>query len=141
MLTHNINLGIIVYVVSSLRSEKQKVSTSKVNDNTAWLLGQAVKTPPFHGGNRGSIPLGVTIYTILWAHSSAGRAPALQAGGHRFEPCCAHHKAKNHMREWYSGSTSPCQGECREFESRLPLQMKPSQISNLRGLNQSNTAP
>ena len=26
-----------------------------------WLLGQAVKTPPFHGGNRGSIPLGVTI--------------------------------------------------------------------------------
>ena len=25
-------------------------------------LGQAVKTPPFHGGNRGSIPLGVTIY-------------------------------------------------------------------------------
>ena len=26
-----------------------------------------------------------------WAHSSAGRASALQAGGHRFEPCCAHH--------------------------------------------------
>ena len=25
-----------------------------------WLLGQAVKTSPFHGGNRGSIPLGVT---------------------------------------------------------------------------------
>ena len=25
-------------------------------------LGQAVKTPPFHGGNRGSIPLGVTNY-------------------------------------------------------------------------------
>ena len=27
----------------------------------ARLRGQAVKTPPFHGGNRGSIPLGVTI--------------------------------------------------------------------------------
>ncbi len=26
-----------------------------------WPLGQAVKTPPFHGGNRGSSPLGVTI--------------------------------------------------------------------------------
>ena len=25
------------------------------------------------------------------AHSSAGRASALQAGGHRFEPYCAHH--------------------------------------------------
>ena len=24
-----------------------------------WLHGQAVKTPPFHGGNRGSNPLGV----------------------------------------------------------------------------------
>ena len=28
---------------------------------------------------------------IMWAHSSAGRASALQAGGHRFEPYCAHH--------------------------------------------------
>ena len=26
-----------------------------------------------------------------WKHSSAGRAPALQAGGHRFEPYSAHH--------------------------------------------------
>ena len=25
-----------------------------------WLLGQAVKTSPFHGGNTGSIPVGVT---------------------------------------------------------------------------------
>ena len=24
-----------------------------------WPIGQAVKTPPFHGGNRGSNPLGV----------------------------------------------------------------------------------
>ena len=70
-----------------------KLKHLRVKDNIAWLLGQAVKTPPFHGGNRGSIPLGVTIlHFILWAHSSAGRAPALQAGGHRFEPCCAHHE-------------------------------------------------
>ena len=27
--------------------------------NPLWLHGQAVKTPPFHGGNRGSNPLGV----------------------------------------------------------------------------------
>ena len=26
------------------------------------------------------------------------------------------------MREWLSGRASPCQGECRGFESRLPLQ-------------------
>ena len=29
----------------------------------------------------------------IWKHSSAGRAPALQAGGHRFEPCCFHQKS------------------------------------------------
>jgi hypothetical protein len=27
-----------------------------------------------------------------WGHSSAGRAPALQAGGHRFDPDCLHHR-------------------------------------------------
>ena len=27
---------------------------------TTWLHGQAVKTSPFHGGNTGSIPVGVT---------------------------------------------------------------------------------
>ena len=27
-----------------------------------WLHGQAVKTSPFHGGNTGSIPVGVTHY-------------------------------------------------------------------------------
>ncbi len=26
----------------------------------------------------------------MWEHSSAGRASALQAEGHRFEPCCSH---------------------------------------------------
>ena len=30
-----------------------------------WLHGQAVKTSPFHGGNTGSIPVGVTEYKIF----------------------------------------------------------------------------
>ena len=34
----------------------------------------------------------------LWEHSSAGRASALQAGGHRFEPYCSHH----HLARWCS---------------------------------------
>ncbi len=50
-------------------------------------VGQAVKTPPFHGGNRGSIPLRV----IIWRLSSAGRASALQAEGRGFEPLSLHH--------------------------------------------------
>ena len=50
-----------------------------------WPVGQAVKTPPFHGGIRGSIPLPVTIRAL----SSAGRASALQAECRRFEPVIA----------------------------------------------------
>ncbi len=32
------------------------------------------------------------------------------------------------MREWLSGRALPCQGKCREFESRLPLQLKTTLI-------------
>ena len=28
----------------------------------------------------------------IWGYSSAGRAPALQAGGHRFDPDYLHHE-------------------------------------------------
>ena len=35
----------------------------------------------------GSSPIRVA---YIWDHSSAGRAPALQAGGHRFEPYWSH---------------------------------------------------
>ena len=31
---------------------------------------------------------------------------------------------EKNMREWLSGRASPCQGERREFESRLPLQIR-----------------
>jgi hypothetical protein len=54
-----------------------------------WPVGQAVKTPPFHGGIRGSIPLPVTIRAL----SSAGRASALQAECRRFDPVSAHQKS------------------------------------------------
>ena len=33
----------------------------------------------------------VDVDNNIWAHSSVGRASALQAGGHRFESYCAHH--------------------------------------------------
>ena len=35
------------------------------------------------------------------------------------------------MREWLSGRALPCQGKCREFESRLPLQTYDNDISCL----------
>ena len=40
----------------------------------------------------GSSPFWVV--SVIWDHSSAGRAPALQAGGHRFEPCWSHFSNK-----------------------------------------------
>ena len=33
-----------------------------------------------------------TSKNLIWGVSSAGRAPALQAGGHRFDPGTLHHK-------------------------------------------------
>ncbi len=35
------------------------------------------------------------------------------------------------MREWLSGRASPCQGERREFESRLPLHYQETRIASL----------
>ena len=35
------------------------VSLVRVQLGEFWLRGQAVKTSPFHGGNTGSIPVGV----------------------------------------------------------------------------------
>ena len=51
-------------------------------------MAQLVRAPPCHGGGRGfESRLGRSI----WDLSSAGRASALQAEGHRFEPCRSHH--------------------------------------------------
>ena len=50
-------------------------------------MAQLVRAPPCHGGGRGfeSHP-----GRYLWGLSSAGRASALQAEGHRFEPYRSH---------------------------------------------------
>ena len=50
-------------------------------------MAQLVRAPPCHGGGRGfESRLGRSI----WDLSSAGRASALQAEGHRFEPYRPH---------------------------------------------------
>ena len=48
-----------------------------------------------------------------WEHSSAGRASALQAEGHRFEPCCSHHSSGPVVQ---SASTPACHARGRRFE-------------------------
>lgn len=68
------------------------------SSNLGWIttfhirgpLVKRSKTSPFHGENMGSNPVGVT----TWAISSAGRAPALQAGCQQFDPVIAHQEKK-----------------------------------------------
>ena len=84
-----------------------------------WPVGQAVKTPPFHGGIGGSIPPPVT---KLRALSSAGRASALQAECQRFDPVSAHHFLPI-LPQYCNGPVvqlvrmPPCHGGGRGFES------------------------
>ena len=62
-------------------------------------MAQLVRAPPCHGGGREfESLLGRLLVTFseqainnyIWDHSSAGRASALQAEGHRFEPYWSH---------------------------------------------------
>ena len=57
-------------------------------------MAQLVRAPPCHGGGQGFEPLsGRFKLNILFEErdlSSAGRASALQAEGHRFEPYRSH---------------------------------------------------
>ena len=86
----------------------------------AMALGQAVKTPPFHGGNTGSSPVGV----ILWRISSAGRASALQAEGRRFEPVILHHLIKycGGVAKWLNAA------DCKSAPSGSAVRICPSTI-------------
>ena len=81
----------VFFTPSSRKRKTPKQNIYETNRLISWPLGQVVKTSPFHGGNMGSNPVGVT---TSWGYSSAGRARALQARGHRFEPCCPHHIKK-----------------------------------------------
>ena len=50
-------------------------------------VAQLVRAPPCHGGGHG---FESRLGRFIWDLSSAGRASALQAEGHRFEPCRSH---------------------------------------------------
>ena len=63
-----------------------------------WPDGQAVKTPPFHGGNTGSIPVRVTTQRrcVYGRIAQLVRALASHARGQRFESVYAHQKSSPH---------------------------------------------
>ena len=68
------------------------------------LVAQLVRAPPCHGGGHG---FESRLGRFIWDLSSAGRASALQAEGHRFEPCRSHLKLiKINMPMWLNWQSS-----------------------------------
>ena len=61
------------------------------------LVAQLVRAPPCHGGGHG---FESRLGRFIWDLSSAGRASALQAEGHRFEPCRSHLKLINSIIQY-----------------------------------------
>ena len=61
------------------------------------LVAQLVRAPPCHGGGHG---FESRLGRFIWELSSAGRASALQAEGHRFEPCRSHLKLINSIIQY-----------------------------------------
>ena len=55
----------------------------------SWLARRPV-TAEVEGSSPFWVVLIQCVLNLLWSLSSAGRAPALQAGGHRFEPYSDH---------------------------------------------------
>ena len=60
-------------------------------------MAQLVRAPPCHGGGHG---FESRLGRFIWDLSSAGRASALQAEGHRFEPCRSHLKLINSIIQY-----------------------------------------
>ena len=63
-------------------------------------------------------------------------APDLGSGGYTVgvqvpSPASDFYNTQFYMRKWLSGRASPCQGEGREFESRLPLQYEADSLWGL----------
>ena len=75
-----------------------------------------VRAPPCHGGGQGFEPLSgrllnnFQLQLNIWGLSSAGRASALQAEGHRFEPYRPH--LNGWIPEWPKGTDCKSAATC-----------------------------
>ena len=87
MLTEGKIFGNIILAVSKLEMQK----TLLISVWRCSLVGQSVRFIPGRSVVRLHSPLPFFHQRVLWEFSSAGRASALQAEGHRFEPYNSHH--------------------------------------------------
>ena len=94
-------------------------------------VAQLVRAPPCHGGGQGFEPLSgrllnnFQLQLNIWGLSSAGRASALQAEGHRFEPYRPH--LNGWIPEWPKGTDCKSAATC--FDGSNPsLPIKKPQV-------------
>ena len=74
------------------RTEKNKVQNSEGQITGSWKIEALFNF-------EGSVSKRTEILKTLWGCSSAGRAPALHAGGQEFEPPHLHHALKKDARQ------------------------------------------
>ena len=93
-----------------------------------------VRAPPCHGGGQGFEPLSgrllnnFQLQLNIWGLSSAGRASALQAEGHRFEPYRPH--LNGWIPEWPKGTDCKSAATCSVVRIHLhPLVLEKEQHS------------
>ena len=73
-------------------------------------LVKRLRHRPFTAVTRVRFPSGSPPFfePSIWRHSSAGRASASHAEGHRFEFCCLHHLRTSHRNVWCSCFLGGC---------------------------------
>ena len=77
--TRGAHLNYVLIWVNAYDKITKSLKHRRCDIQPVWLRGQAVKTSPFHGGNTGSIPVGVTYLRVILISrcGSIGRAADL----------------------------------------------------------------
>jgi hypothetical protein len=97
-------------------------------------LRQVVRRRASGSFPRAALPLN----SYARGHSSAGRAPALQAGGHRFDPGWLHHFVEGRTRVSWETGVSAFSGAPERAAARWSYRRRRSRARSLAQTNSTN---